>query len=105
MDQTFSIGKRSGKCAFPYQGRSVQCRQHAVVHYPAEKFAVDNIIEDALDCDEVLSRAGTMVHEMRVHSVTNIIGLFLQTLVVLQTTPILDTGLLTWLLDPLRSCG
>ncbi|GFV56812.1 hypothetical protein TNCV_3995111 [Trichonephila clavipes] len=43
-----------------------------------------------------------MVSELRVHAATNVVELFVQTLLALQATPVLDSGLVTWLHDPLR---
>ncbi|GFX26323.1 hypothetical protein TNCV_949211 [Trichonephila clavipes] len=41
--------------------------------------------------------ASVMVSEIRVRAATNVVDLYVKTLVVLQTTPILESGL-----DPLR---
>ncbi|GFS57973.1 hypothetical protein TNCV_3124621 [Trichonephila clavipes] len=46
-----------------------------------------------------------MVSELRTHDAANVVELFVQTFVVLQTTPILDSELVAWLHDPLRPCG
>ncbi|GFX46131.1 hypothetical protein TNCV_2094471 [Trichonephila clavipes] len=73
---------------FLYQRRSVQHLQHAVVHYSAEMFVVDHIIEDASVRDAASKVATAMVSELRVHAAENVVELFVQTLVVLQTTPI-----------------
>ncbi|GFT96027.1 hypothetical protein TNCV_313131 [Trichonephila clavipes] len=68
-------------------------------------FVVDHSIQDAPVCDAASKVAAAMVSKLRVHAAENVIKLFVQTLVVLQTTPILDSGLVTWLHDSLRSCG
>ncbi|GFY35925.1 HTH_Tnp_Tc3_2 domain-containing protein [Trichonephila clavipes] len=65
------------------------------------RFVVDCTIEETSVCDTASRVAVTMVFELRVHSAVNVIELFVQTLVVLQTTSILDSGLKTWLHDPL----
>ncbi|GFT46991.1 DDE_Tnp_IS1595 domain-containing protein [Trichonephila clavipes] len=62
-------------------------------------FVVDHTIEDAPDCDAASREAAAMVSELRVHAAASVVELFVQTLVVLQTTPILDSGLVTWLHD------
>ncbi|GFV95273.1 hypothetical protein TNCV_4586481 [Trichonephila clavipes] len=54
-------------------------------------FDVDHTIEDAPVCDAASRVAAAMVSELRVYVAENVIELFLQTLVVLQTTPILDS--------------
>ncbi|GFY26813.1 hypothetical protein TNCV_4375591 [Trichonephila clavipes] len=46
-----------------------------------------------------------MVSEPRVRAATNVVELFLQTHSVLQMTPILDSELVTFLHDTLRSCN
>ncbi|GFX05485.1 hypothetical protein TNCV_1008071 [Trichonephila clavipes] len=68
-------------------------------------FVVDHIIEDAPVCDAASREAESMGSELRVHAAAKIVELFVYTLVVLNTTPILDSGLVMWLHDPLRSCG
>ncbi|GFX13575.1 putative DD41D transposase [Trichonephila clavipes] len=67
-------------------------------------FVVDHTIEDSPVCDAAPRVAEVMVSELRVHATANVVEPFVQTL-VLQTTPILDPELVTWLHDPLRSCG
>ncbi|GFY34716.1 hypothetical protein TNCV_4701971 [Trichonephila clavipes] len=69
------------------------------------RFVVDHIIEDAPVGDAASSVAAAMVSKLRVHIAANVIELFMKTLVVLQTTPILDSGLMTWLHDLLSQCG
>ncbi|GFU53284.1 hypothetical protein TNCV_2953201 [Trichonephila clavipes] len=69
-----------------------------------KKFIVDHTIEDAPFCDAASIVATTMVPELRVYAAASIVELFVQTL-VLQTTPVLDSGLMMWLCDPLRPCG
>ncbi|GFU02700.1 hypothetical protein TNCV_535231 [Trichonephila clavipes] len=68
-------------------------------------FVVDHAIEDAPVSGASSSIAAAIASELRVHAAENVVSVFLQTLVVLQMTPILDSGLMTWLLDPLRPCG
>ncbi|GFV51668.1 hypothetical protein TNCV_1320241 [Trichonephila clavipes] len=99
---TFSIGERPGVNVqvratveyFPYQGKSVQYQ-----------FVVGYTIEDAPVCDVASRVAAVKVSELRVHTVANVVELFVKTFVVLQTTPVLDSVLVTWLHDPLRPCG
>ncbi|GFV72326.1 hypothetical protein TNCV_637881 [Trichonephila clavipes] len=69
----------------------LSCAQDLVVYYT---------IEDAPICDAA-SRVA-MISELRVHAATNVIKLFVQTLVVSQTTSTLVLGLMTWLHDPLN---
>ncbi|GFX86291.1 hypothetical protein TNCV_2561731 [Trichonephila clavipes] len=69
------------------------------------RFVVDHTIEDALLCYAAPRVAAVMIYELRVHNAANVIKLFVQIFVVLQTTPILSSGLMTWRHDPLRSCG
>ncbi|GFX20690.1 hypothetical protein TNCV_77481 [Trichonephila clavipes] len=58
-----------------------------------------------LVCDAASRVVTTMVSELKVNdAAANIVELFMQTCVLLQTTPILDSGLVTWLHDPLRPC-
>ncbi|GFW29025.1 hypothetical protein TNCV_2355831 [Trichonephila clavipes] len=68
-------------------------------------FVVDCTIEDAPVYDTASREAIAMVSELRVHAAANVVELFMQTLFVLQTTPILYSRLVTWLHDPLSSCG
>ncbi|GFT25823.1 hypothetical protein TNCV_1517881 [Trichonephila clavipes] len=68
------------------------------------RFIADHTIKDAPVCDAV-SRVATMASEMRVNAAANVIELFMQTLVILQTTSILDSELETRLCYPLRPCG
>ncbi|GFY34719.1 hypothetical protein TNCV_4702001 [Trichonephila clavipes] len=69
------------------------------------RFIVDYTIEGAPVCDAASSVAAAMVSKLRIHAVANVVDLLMQTLVVLQTTPILDSGLMTWLHDSLSPCG
>ncbi|GFT28630.1 hypothetical protein TNCV_4832151 [Trichonephila clavipes] len=46
-----------------------------------------------------------MVSEMRVHAAANVVELSVQILVALQTTPIIDPELVTWLHDLLKPRG
>ncbi|GFT77041.1 hypothetical protein TNCV_1099261 [Trichonephila clavipes] len=71
----------------------------------APRFIVGYTIEDAPVCDAASSVDATMVSELRVHTIANVVELFMQTFVVLQTTPIPDSVLVMWLHDPLRPCG
>ncbi|GFW20688.1 hypothetical protein TNCV_1049111 [Trichonephila clavipes] len=71
----------------------------------APRLVADQTIEDTPVCDAVPREPAAMVSELRVHATANVVELFVQTLVVLQTTPILDSELVTWLHDPLRPCG
>ncbi|GFU06201.1 centrosomal protein [Trichonephila clavipes] len=66
------------------------------------RLVVDLTIQDAPICDAVSRAVVVMVSELRVHAAANVIELFVQTLVVVQTTPNLDSGLTAWLHDPLR---
>ncbi|GFT22409.1 hypothetical protein TNCV_3273811 [Trichonephila clavipes] len=59
------------------------------------RFVVDHTIEDTLICDAASRVAAALISELRVHAAANVIELFVQTLVVLQTTPTLDSGLMT----------
>ncbi|GFX01621.1 hypothetical protein TNCV_3971211 [Trichonephila clavipes] len=60
------------------------------------RFIVDHTIEDAPVCDAASRVAAVMVSELRAHAGANVIELYVQTLVVLQMTPILDSELVTW---------
>ncbi|GFU38505.1 hypothetical protein TNCV_2434481 [Trichonephila clavipes] len=64
------------------------------------RFAIDHIIEDAPVWDVVSRVATAVVSDLRVYAAANVVELIVQTLVVLQTTPILDSGLVLWLHDP-----
>ncbi|GFV52973.1 HTH_48 domain-containing protein [Trichonephila clavipes] len=65
------------------------------------RFVVDHTIQDASVCDAASSVAAAMVSELRVNAAANVVELFTQTL-VLKTTPVHDSGLVTWLHDTLR---
>ncbi|GFX02522.1 hypothetical protein TNCV_727761 [Trichonephila clavipes] len=65
-------------------------------------FVVDHTIKEAFVCDAASRVATTMVSTLRVHAVANVVELFVQTLVVLQTTTILDSELVMWPHDLLR---
>ncbi|GFT50830.1 hypothetical protein TNCV_321441 [Trichonephila clavipes] len=67
------------------------------------RFDVDPIIDDSPVCDSASRVATALVSKLRVHATTNVIELFVKALVVLQTTPILDSRLVRGLNDPLRS--
>ncbi|GFT17841.1 hypothetical protein TNCV_2589031 [Trichonephila clavipes] len=64
------------------------------------RFVVDHTIEDSPVCDAVSRLAAAMDSDLRIHAAVNVIELFVQTLVVLQIAPIIDSGLMTVLLDP-----
>ncbi|GFT00638.1 hypothetical protein TNCV_141831 [Trichonephila clavipes] len=66
---------------------------------------MDNTIEDAFVCDAVSRVSAAMISDLRVNTAAKGVKLFVQTLVVLQTTPVLDSGLVKWLHDPLRPSG
>ncbi|GFV95256.1 hypothetical protein TNCV_4586311 [Trichonephila clavipes] len=72
--------------------------------YHHARFVVDHTIEDVPVCDAESGVAAAMVSELRVHVTANVVELSVQTLIVLQTTPILDSGLVTLLHNPLRPC-
>ncbi|GFV65088.1 hypothetical protein TNCV_2303951 [Trichonephila clavipes] len=63
--------------------------------YP--KFIVDYNIENVPVCGAMTRVAAAMVSEMRVLAAANVVELFVQTIVVLQNTSILVSGLVTWL--------
>ncbi|PRD24681.1 UNVERIFIED_CONTAM: Centrosomal protein [Trichonephila clavipes] len=68
------------------------------------RFIVDCTIKDAPVCDAASRVAATRVCEMKVHAATDIFKMFVQTLVVLQMTPVLDLGLMRWMHNPSKSC-
>ncbi|GFS65330.1 hypothetical protein TNCV_2451531 [Trichonephila clavipes] len=57
------------------------------------RFVVDNTIEDAPVRHAASRVAAAMVTKLRTHAAVNVVELFVKTLVVLQTTPILASGL------------
>ncbi|GFV81237.1 integrase catalytic domain-containing protein [Trichonephila clavipes] len=61
------------------------------------RFIVDYTIEDAPVCDAASRVATAMVSELRVLAAENVVELYVRTLVVLQTTPILESELVMWL--------
>ncbi|GFX65952.1 hypothetical protein TNCV_13731 [Trichonephila clavipes] len=61
----------------------------------APRFVVVHTIEDVSVCDAASRITAVMISELRVHASGNVVELFMQTLVVLQTTKILDSGLVT----------
>ncbi|GFV61503.1 hypothetical protein TNCV_3892931 [Trichonephila clavipes] len=69
------------------------------------RFVVDSTTEDAPVCVAASRVAAAMVSELRVHAAENVVELFVETLAVLQTTPILDSRLVKGLHDHLRPCG
>ncbi|GFT93701.1 hypothetical protein TNCV_499781 [Trichonephila clavipes] len=79
-------------------------RSHPMRNY-RQKFVVDHTIEDAPVCDAASKVAASMVSELRVHTIANVVELFVQKLVVLQTSQILDSGLVMRQHQPLRLCG
>ena len=46
-----------------------------------------------------------MVAKLTVNAPAKVVELRVQTLVVFETTPFLESGLVTWLHDTLRLCG
>ncbi|GFW76854.1 HTH_48 domain-containing protein [Trichonephila clavipes] len=66
------------------------------VHHEATEYG----IEDSPVCDAASKVAKAMVSELILYAAANVVALFVQTLVVMQMTPILDSGLVTWLHDP-----
>ena len=74
-----------------------QC--HAISAY---RFVVGHTIEGTLVYDVASGAAESMVTEMTLHVVANVDKLFVQAL-VLKMIPYFDSGLLTWLYDPLKS--
>ena len=46
-----------------------------------------------------------MVSELIVHAAANVVELFVQMVIVLQTFPSVDSGIETLLHDPLQPCG
>ncbi|GFW28381.1 hypothetical protein TNCV_4640461 [Trichonephila clavipes] len=64
----------------------------------------DHTTEDSPICDTASRVAAVMVSKMRVNAAAYFIELFVHTLVVFQTTPNRDSGLVTSLRDPLRPC-
>ena len=75
----------------------MKTRHHAI---PASRFVIGHIIEGASICYVVSSVVEDMVVELNAQDAANVVELFVQIL-VLQTTPFLDTGLMTWLYYPL----
>ncbi|GFV91843.1 hypothetical protein TNCV_2975151 [Trichonephila clavipes] len=71
----------------------------------APRIVVDHTINDVPVCVAALRLAAAMISELRVHAAAYVVDLFVQILVVLQTTLILNSGLVTWLHDPLSQCG
>ncbi|GFY25671.1 hypothetical protein TNCV_2487911 [Trichonephila clavipes] len=68
-------------------------------------FVVDHTIEYTPVSDAVSNVAADMVSELRIHAAANVIELFVLTLVFLQASPILNSGLETRLHDQLRPCA
>ncbi|GFX91755.1 hypothetical protein TNCV_3529541 [Trichonephila clavipes] len=56
------------------------------------RFVVNHTIEDAPVHGAASRVSAAMVSELRVYAVANVTELFVQTLVVLQTTPIIHSG-------------
>ncbi|GFX13298.1 hypothetical protein TNCV_2907211 [Trichonephila clavipes] len=73
-------------------------------HHSCSRFVVDYTTKDALLCDAVTTVAAAIVTELRVHTIANVVKLLFQTFDVLKTIPTLDSVLVTWLHDPLKSC-
>ncbi|GFV81836.1 hypothetical protein TNCV_1057251 [Trichonephila clavipes] len=74
-------------------------------HLCSQVLVVDHIIKDAPVYESASRVARSIVSELSIHAAANVLDLFVQTLLISQTTPILDSGLTTWLQDPLSSCG
>ncbi|GFW26211.1 hypothetical protein TNCV_3397071 [Trichonephila clavipes] len=66
---------------------------------------VHRTIEETPLCDTASRVAAAMVLKLRIHAAANVVELFIQTPAVLQTYPILDSGLITCLYVSLRQCG
>nr|XP_042908262.1 uncharacterized protein LOC107445175 [Parasteatoda tepidariorum] len=68
---------------------------------------VDHTIGGAPACYAAskVAEAEAMVVKLTVHAAANVVALFVQTLVVLQLIPFVDSGFVTQLYDPLRPCG
>ena len=71
---------------------------------PVTRFVVEHPIEGFPVCDETSRIAEDMVAELIDHAFSNVVILFVETLVALQTTLFLDSGFVTWLYNPLRPC-
>ncbi|GFU57715.1 hypothetical protein TNCV_3638671 [Trichonephila clavipes] len=71
----------------------LQAEWHLIIHAP--RFVVNYTIKDALVCGAASMVPSAIVSELRVYTVANIVELFVQTFVVLQTTPILGSVLVT----------
>ncbi|GFW83235.1 uncharacterized protein TNCV_2508751 [Trichonephila clavipes] len=69
----------------------MRTRGDRTIHHT--RLVVDYTIEDAPVCDAASRVAAAVVSELRVHATANVVELFVQTIVVLQTTSILDLGL------------
>ena len=82
--------------------KSIKIRLKTCCHtIPASRFVFEHTIEGTLVC----STASIIVEAMVIGEVY---VLFVQALVVFQfvfQTTFLESGLMMWLLDPLRSCG
>ena len=68
------------------------------------RFVVEHAIQGTLVLDVASRIAKAIVFELAIHATANIIELFVLAL-VLQTASFYDSGLMTWLYDPLRPCG
>ncbi|GFW67382.1 hypothetical protein TNCV_2596151 [Trichonephila clavipes] len=73
-------------------------------HGPS-RFVIDPTIEDTAAGVAASRVAAALFFKLRVHAAASVVELFVQTFVVLQTTPILDSRLVMWLHDLLRSYG
>ncbi|GFW11644.1 hypothetical protein TNCV_42791 [Trichonephila clavipes] len=102
---------------FLYRKRPVQYRQQVVLLKRRVLQGVDPRVITHLKDSSLITPLKTflsvmlvsrvsaaMFSELRDVAAANVIELFVQTL-VLQTTPILDRGFVTWLHDSLRPCG
>ena len=58
-------------------------------------------MEDTLICDVASRTVEAIVAEMAIHAAANV-KLFVHTFFVFKTTPFFDSGLVTYMYDPLR---
>ena len=71
---------------------------------PASRFVVHDTIGGAPVCDTASRVVDTIVAVLTVHAAANVVELFVQTQVVLQTIAFLDSGFVTSLYDSVRPC-
>ena len=67
---------------------------HNIVEHAIENVSVYNVVPRVVEA---------MVNKMTICAAKNFFELFVQTFVVLQTTRFSNSGLVTWLYNPLRS--